>query len=312
MQEERVAQLQSFGLMLPMDMQRSNEYLFCRKHIDGYLRKLYQEKQATERITYGVQLLTQWLSTTYFASKQARLDQIRGMDLASLVLDVFVETSYCQTPELFVAVTGKLAGRLGFDDKKDSIATIAEIVAVLYRTDVYDIVKLTPQASLQVVSCLTLPPELSDAIARSLYLPPMVCAPSEVRTNNESPYLTFNDNLMLGMGNSHSGDLCLDVINTQNAIPLSLDLKFLSTVEEEPKEKLINIDQRNAWNEFKAQSYQVYELLAKQGNRFWLTHKEDKRGRLYAQGYHVSSQGSAFKKAMIELADKEIINGVPG
>lgn len=308
---ERVAQLQSFGLMLPMDMQRSNEYLFCRKHIDGYIRELFQEKQAVERVAYGVQLLQEWLGKSYFPSKDARLNQIKSMDLSALVLEVFVETAYCQTPELFVSVTGKLAGRLGFDDKKDSIATIAEIVAVLCKTDVYDIVKPTPQASLQIVSCLNLPPALSDSVARSMYLPPMVCAPSEVRTNNQSPYLTFNDNVMLGRGNSHAGDLCLDVINTQNAIPLSLDLKFLSTVEEEPKEKLIDIDQRNAWNTFKANSYQVYELLAKQGNRFWLTHKNDKRGRLYAQGYHVSSQGSAFKKAMIELADKELITGVP-
>ena len=52
-------------------------------------------------------------------------------------------------------------------------------------------------------------------------------------------------------------------------------------------------------------------LLAKQGNQFYLTHKVDKRLRLYAQGYHVTTQGSPFKKASIELHKEEIVNGAP-
>jgi DNA-directed RNA polymerase len=44
---------------------------------------------------------------------------------------------------------------------------------------------------------------------------------------------------------------------------------------------------------------------------FHLTHKVDKRGRIYSQGYHVNTQGAAFKKAMIELAKEELIEGVP-
>ena len=47
------------------------------------------------------------------------------------------------------------------------------------------------------------------------------------------------------------------------------------------------------------------------GNKFYFTHKVDKRGRLYCQGYHINYQSASYKKAMIELANKEIIDGIP-
>jgi len=36
-----------------------------------------------------------------------------------------------------------------------------------------------------------------------------------------------------------------------------------------------------------------------------LTHKYDKRGRCYSQGYHVNPQGNDWNKAVIEFAEKE-------
>jgi DNA-directed RNA polymerase len=43
------------------------------------------------------------------------------------------------------------------------------------------------------------------------------------------------------------------------------------------------------------------------GNEFYLTHRYDKRGRCYAQGYHVNPQGNDWNKAVIELAEKEVV-----
>ncbi len=96
-----------------------------------------------------------------------------------------------------------------------------------------------------------------------------------------------------------------------NKVALQLDTDFLSTVEEEPTFDLGTQDREDTWARFKQQSYRFYNLMATQGNRFYLTHKVDKRGRIYAHGYHINTQGSAFKKAMLELADVELIKGVP-
>jgi DNA-directed RNA polymerase len=65
------------------------------------------------------------------------------------------------------------------------------------------------------------------------------------------------------------------------------------------------------WKHFKKQGYEFYKLMTRTGNRFYLTHAVDKRGRAYARGYHITSQGTSFKKAMIELAQEEIVEGVP-
>jgi DNA-directed RNA polymerase len=50
------------------------------------------------------------------------------------------------------------------------------------------------------------------------------------------------------------------------------------------------------------------DLMFTAGNRFYMTHKYDKRGRTYSQGYHINPQGNDWNKAVIEFADKEVIN----
>ena len=55
------------------------------------------------------------------------------------------------------------------------------------------------------------------------------------------------------------------------------------------------------------ESMKVFAMLINEGNRFYLTHKYDKRGRTYCQGYHVSYQGNTYRKAILQLADKELV-----
>lgn len=298
--------------MLPEDLQASNERRFYRGHLDGYIRTMLSENPDLEaKVKLGVDYLTLWLDYEHFEKKAKRLSQLKDLNLDSLVRSIYVGTAYARKPELFVSVTSQLTKQLKMDSTADAVQTIAEVVAVLAHTGVFTITKESREASMMLQSLIELPAALVDAMDRSMYLPPMVCEPKEITTNYEAPHLTFNDCVILGKGNKHAGDQCLDVINTQNKIPLSLDLEFLSQVEEDPTFEIDTLQKEQMWHQFKGQSYAVYEMLAKQGNRFYLTNKVDKRGRLYSQGYHVTSQGSPFKKAMLELANPEIITGVP-
>jgi hypothetical protein len=298
--------------VLPTDMQTANEYSLSRKHIDKYLAQAIKENPETEaKVQDGVRRLNLWLGKSYYESKNKRLAQLKHLDIEALVRSLFTGIAYYQTPELFVSATSQLAGRLCFDDKSDSILTVAEMVAILCETDAFDIFKPDRMASLSIVSNIELPQKLRDAIYRSMYMPPMVCEPKPVKNNFTGPHLTFNECLILGQGNAHAEDICLDIINMQNTIPLKLDLEFLSKVEEVPNKPITNMEQAKLWSQFKEDSYFVYDLLRSQGNKFWLTNKVDKRGRLYSQGYHVTSQGTSFKKAMIELYDEEVVTGAP-
>lgn len=293
-------------------LQELNEKRFNRKHIDAKIRKEIEDNPVMQRkLKDGVEMVKDFLAGKYYDSKMKRLAQLQGMDVQALVMDIFVGIAYVQRPELFTAVSAQMAARLKFSDRTEAITTVAELMAVLCNTDAFDIDKAHKMASLMVVSCIPLSDTLLEFIENSQYLPPMVCTPLPLTHNYSSGNLTHNDSLILGSGNHHDGDLCLDTLNTQNNVALQLDTQFLSKVEEEPTYELDTQDKIDQWHRFKRQSYFFYSLLAEQGNRFYLTHKVDKRGRSYACGYHINTQGAAFKKAMLELANEEVVEGVP-
>ena len=298
--------------MLPRDMQLANEHKYSRKFIDKYIDKEIRDNPDMEaRVQQGVSLLETWLQGQYYDFKMARLAQLQDMELEPLVREIFIQIAYCQRPELFVSVTAQLSGRLKMNDRREAIQTIAEMVAVLCETDAFDILKPSREASLQIQSRIPLSDRLMHYIWHSQYLPPMVCAPRTLTQNWQSAYLTHNDSLILGKGNHHDGDICLDVLNLQNQIPLRLSVEFLKTLEEEPTFVRDTPEKAQQWQAFKETSYHFYTLMVKQGNQFYITNKVDKRGRMYCQGYHISYQGTAFKKAMVELAEGEYLEGMP-
>ena len=295
-----------------IDAQECIEKQYSRKHIDGYIREAIEASDEMQaKVVHGVQLVQEYIAKDYYDSKNYRVAQLKHLDIHELVMTLFIGVAYCQRAELFTSITAQLASRLHFSDKKAAITTVAELIAVLCNTDAFDIQKEHRMASLTLISRIPLSPELLRFIENSQYLPPMICKPLVVENNYHSGYLTHNDSLILGSGNHHDGDLCLDVINLVNSVELQLDTAFLSNVEEVPTYELGTPEQEQGWMNFKRQSYEFYLLIATHGNRFHLTHKADKRGRLYAQGYHITTQGGAFKKAMIELAKEEYVTGVP-
>ena len=288
------------------------EMQYNRKHIDRYIRDEIETNPIMQaKIDQGIQLITEYMGKDYYESKNKRIAQLQGLDLRTLVTEILVGIAYCQKEELFTSVTAMMAGRLRFSDKLDAIKTVAELMAVLCLTDAFDILKADRSASLMLVSRIPLRVDTVRFIENSQYLPPMVCEPLPLENNYSSGYLTHNDSLILGTGNHHDGDLCLDVLNLMNRTPLRLDTDFLGTVEEDPTFVVDTPEKVQQWKNFKIQSYEFYLLIAQYGNCFHLTHKVDKRGRIYAQGYHINTQGTAFKKSMVELAEPELIMGVP-
>ncbi len=296
--------------MLPRDMQLANEHSFSRKHIDGYILAALQTGDMQRAISHGVSLLEEWQNQSYYTSKDKRLDQLGDLDLHELVTKIMQGIAYVQKPELFTSVSAQLASRLQFSDKPEAIATMAEMLAVLCETDMFDIIKESRQASLMIESRIPLSQELLQFIDNTTFQLPMVCSPEYVDHNRKSGYLSYNDSLILGSGNHHEGDLCLDVINLQNNIPLKLNIEFLKEQEMLPNFKIVTPEQREQWEAFKHASHRIWLLIYNQGNKFYLTNKVDKRGRLYSVGYHIQTQGNQFQKAMIELADEEIVDGI--
>ena len=293
-------------------LQEMNELRYNRKHVDVKIRtEIEASSVMVAKLEQGVELVETYIKGKYYDSKMQRVAQLNGMDIPALVMDLFVGIAYSLKPDLFTSVSAQMASRLKFSEQTAAITTVAELMAVLCQTDAFDISKESKMASLMVVSRIPLSDTLTKFIENSQYLPPMVCEPLELTHNYSSGYLTHNDSLILGSGNHHDGDICLDTLNTMNRVALKLDTDFLCKVEEEPTFELDSQDKVDQWKRFKRQSTEFYVLMAEQGNQFYLNHKVDKRGRAYCHGYHISTQGAAFKKACLEFAQEELVEGVP-
>lgn len=288
------------------------EETYNRKHIDAKIRKAILENDfMTDKIKQAIEFVKSYMAGSYYESKMKRIAQLENMDIESVVIDILIGVAYFQRPELFTSASSQIAARLKFNDRKEAITTVAELLAVICNTDAFDIHKEQKMSSLVITSRIPLPEKVIKFIENSQYLPPMVCEPLELTHNFNSGYLTHNDSLILGSGNHHDGDICLDVLNTMNKVALKLDTEFLSTVEEEPTFEIDSQEKQLLWDDFKKQSYGFYELMVKSGNKFYFTHKVDKRGRIYCSGYHITTQGTSFKKAMIGFANEELVTGVP-
>lgn len=146
---------------------------------------------------------------------------------------------------------------------------------------------------------------------------PMIEHPEEVWDNAQTGYQTIPGSLIL-KNNHHDEDICLDHINRVNSIPLRLNPDIVSFVQNQWK----NVDRlqegesyqdfkkrQKAFEKYNRNSRDVLSALMAAGDQFWLTHKYDKRGRTYSQGYHVNYQGNDWNKACIEFSEGEVLNG---
>lgn len=144
---------------------------------------------------------------------------------------------------------------------------------------------------------------------------PMVVEPLPVLNNRSTGYLTSGGSIIL-RHNHHNDDVCLDHINRVNKIQFVINTNTATMVKnkwrnlDKPKEGESKEDfnkRKRAFEKYDRTAKDVISLLCKEGNEFYLTHRYDKRGRIYCQGYHVTYQGAPWNKAVIEFAQQEVI-----
>ena len=143
---------------------------------------------------------------------------------------------------------------------------------------------------------------------------PMVVPPRQLKHNRSSAYLEGTGSLIL-KNNHHNNDINLDHLNRVNKVRLVINERTAAMV----KNTWRHIDsrkvgesqgeyqkRRKAFDKYDRSARTVIDLLKSAGDYFYLTHKYDKRGRDYVQGYHVSHQGNDWNKATVEFYNQEI------
>lgn len=192
--------------------------------------------------------------------------------------------------------------------------TAQEVADLLFQCALADLLDWSPDLQVFVVK-FTLSADVQEELDRFQYPLPMVVPPREVTNNKENGYLTSAGSIILRQ-NHHDNDVCLDHINRMNKIRLTINPVVVKLVRnkwrnlDKPKAGETRADyekRRRAFEKYDRTARDVIGLLQEEGDEFYLTHKYDKRGRTYCQGYHVSYQGAAWNKAVIEFANKEMV-----
>lgn len=317
-------------------------YLLQQKIEETFSKKFIIQKAVDDLLTCesivaklnkGVEILYSWFNEEHGIDKSLRLLALQQLDVNELVEHtVALVALHCSKPMKLVSIASMCIGHLKMADKVDAIQTMAEVIAMLSDTDLFDCKKT--KDGWVVLSRIGLDEEVLRYAYNAFYLPPMIIKPRTVRHNRDSGYITQRgESLILGYyENHHDDDICLDAINTLNSNEYELDTDLISSLSEDPLEITIEKLQENAaakdkylsrfdaekklkqildtWDDYQEECYKIQTLMLYHGNKFYLQNKVDKRGRIYTSGYHISPQGSSFKKAMINLANKEIVTGL--
>ena len=308
-------------------LQEKIEKTFSKKFIvQQAVDDLLTCESIVNKLNRGIEYVNTWLNKGHDIDRELRLLAVRELDIKELVMQVVACISLeCQKPMKLVSVASLCARHLNMSDKVEAIHTMAEIIAVLGETDLFDN-KKTREGWI-VLSRVELDSEVTQYADNALYLPPLIIKPRKIRHNRDSGYITQRgESLILGFyENHHDDNICLDVLNILNSNEYELDTDFINQYEEQwhreelsqqeyeelshADREIYNMDEKN-WKKFQEQGKFFQTLMIHHGNSFYLCNKVDKRGRIYSSGYHVNVQGSSFKKAMVNFKHREIPTGL--
>jgi len=294
------------------------EDTYNRDQIRDLVHSDIKDSDIQDRIQTASDALYAYFDKEYsYDSKNVRLDAVLAQDgfsIDKLIEEIMIIVIPEEKPVQIQAMAGKLAPFFKFENIWDGIKTAAEVLVVACESDIYDIIPAsnTSSGSIEVKSNFVLSPETRDKIDVMQYLPPLVCKPGKIYRNYQSAYLTKEDSIILGKGNHHEEKQALDAINIANSVALSLDEEILKIEEplkfKKPAESLASESERiKSMQRLINSSKRVYQQMLDVGNKFFLSWKFDKRGRMYSMGYHVNIQSTEYKKALINLANKQVI-----
>ena len=288
-----------------------NENKFSRKNIRKHIiADIIKTPGMEDKFEQCVELIIKYCNKSYYDSKNKRIRLLKQeICPRNIAAELIIATIPLQSVTPIQGISSKLGNIFGFENIFEGVQTAAEIIGVCAIVDIYDVFRAGEVGNdyLSIKSCYNLEEETLQFMANTKYLPPMMVQPNEITCNDDSGYLTIdNDSIILGAGNHHHEKLPLDVINIMNNTCLSLDERMLE-LEETSKKPLDTPEKIKNFNRMKISSRRVYDDLMKQGNKFHNCHKVDSRIRMYSQGYHVHIQSTSYKKSLINLHKKELI-----
>lgn len=149
------------------------------------------------------------------------------------------------------------------------------------------------------IVALEVPFEEKVRLDKLAYPLPMLVPPKKLGTTDGS-LMGYRKRIMCKHG-FNTGDHCLDTIDKINSVALAIEPRV---------SKACGFRRKNgAYDELRdKEAKDVENYMMESGNKFYLLHEPDFRGRIYDRAYHIKSQGNKYQKGVIALAKKEFIH----
>lgn len=179
---------------------------------------------------------------------------------------------------------------------------INQVLEIFYQLVDSDLLDYNSDSK-QVITVYSLEPEEEEKLQQMMYPQPMLLPPKKVVRNSDTGYRYLPKSSIVLRNSFFKEDVNLDHINRVNSVPLRINKEVLENLEHKPKKTLPTVKDRENWNRFVRQQREIAESY--KDDTFYLTHKYDKRGRIYCQGYHITYQGDDYSNALVEFANGE-------
>lgn len=289
--------------------QSTFEYTLHPYHVGKDIQEYLSVRYADE-VNSLSESLREYISIPYWDSKNIRLQALNKDLTKKVVLNILTQVLLIASDyvPLLTVCSSVSFGLSRYHD----IQTCADVLHLINQTNLVlvDVV----DTRYYICSNMELSEELTNRLNLMCVLPPMLVVPRTLRHNKSSGYLTIDgDSLILGdKENYHNDCISLDVLNTLNQQAFQLDLDICYKFEKEFKSEFDKdtdeyLNQCKTHNKAKEQFEYFRDVI--QDKAIFFTHKVDKRGRIYSQGYQFNTQGSSYEKACINLKTKEFVTG---
>jgi len=285
-----------------------------------YVHECIAEAGGLKQVKDSVDLVMEHLEKEHltgkgepFISKNHRLAKWKPSreQVYDLVVAMFT-TALTSNYLTYQAMVGKHNGVMPHEETIDRVKTTAEVVACMCLADLIDI--NPTQGEYHTIT----PNFVIDGIPFVDHHNTVYNRPQRVTSNWDPEQGSM---LLGGKLNHHEDRLALDHINKMNSIPMRLNRAFLLKYPEDREIKKYSnkrnlktpaeiTEEKRLWGRYIQDARHKYAHALVTGDRLYLNYKFCTRGRTYAVGHYINTQGSSYKKASLELADKEYLDDI--
>ena len=201
---------------------------------------------------------------------------------------------------------GHFASQIHFEtpDSYAKVKLAAWIIGGLNET-IFSINKprLGSMETYTIVPKISISDKMSSKLARTFFLPPSDEVLLDWSNKSNGGYVIEKNYAILGdKFNAHDLPIDLQTLNILQNVKYKLTDTALTP--ELPDEEWGD----EALEAFKLAQIQARKVLAEyKGKEFRFVWQFDKRGRIYAKGYDISTQGNSYRKACLQFAKQEVV-----